>query len=118
MRFARWIRNLVSRPEPPAPHVPKVIRIEWERGAEGMLVDGVRFPWYIAEHGPLMSTNLDGLPIVWVPVLTDHVIVRNESGIETHFEGIGSQPHGSIFPVDRDASRAGVHQLIHEGAQQ
>lgn len=56
--------------------MPKVAKkITMDRAGEMVYIDGVEFPWYIAEEGPWFQDvgNKFAIPVVYIPILAEGV---------------------------------------------
>lgn len=64
---------------PAMPEVPNKITIDRRR--HKVFIDGVEFPWYIAQRGPGVEdlSNRDALPIVTIPLIANDVEVIPET---------------------------------------
>lgn len=62
------------------PEVPNKITIDRRR--HKVFIDGVEFPWFIAERGPEVEdlANRNGLPIVTIPIIAADVEVIPSDG--------------------------------------
>ncbi len=57
---------------------PKRIEVDARRGR--VLVDGVIFPYAMADRQPYLEVSRDDLGIVWVPLIADEIVLR--AGVE------------------------------------
>lgn len=57
---------------------PKRIEVDARRGR--VLVDGVIFPYAMADRQPYLEVSRDDLGIVWVPLIADEIVFRG--GVE------------------------------------
>lgn len=58
---------------------PKRIEVDARRGGR-VLVDGLIFPYPLADRQPYPEVGRDDLGIVWVPLIADEIVFR--AGVE------------------------------------